>query len=220
MKTSVGDRWAWPLFLILAYGITWVVQIPAYLYLVPRGVTPTDETNFLLLGEVATGRLEPSIAWTIVLLCFSFDPSVAGVAVPALMSGWQGIRDLGQRLVRIRIPAKWVAFILLFPITLSVTAVVVGTVLGGMSLPRYNFFVPLALAIPFLLFLIICTGLAEELGWHGYANAWQSYLVLSSGNFIIQMAYGVLPWVVAVWLLKHYDSKTLTKRISRVPEAA
>lgn len=115
MKTSVGDRWAWPLFLILAYGITWVVQIPAYLYLVPRGVTPTDETNFLLLGEVATGRLEPGIAWTIVLLCFSFDPSVAGVAVPALMSGWQGIRDLGQRLVRIRIPAKWVAFILLFP---------------------------------------------------------------------------------------------------------
>ncbi|GAA4478549.1 hypothetical protein GCM10023190_20130 [Enteractinococcus fodinae] len=47
-----------------------------------------------------------------------------------------------------------------------------------------------------------------------------SYLVLSSGNFMIQVAYGVLPWVVAVWLLRHYDSETLTKRVSGVPEAA
>lgn len=47
-----------------------------------------------------------------------------------------------------------------------------------------------------------------------------SYLVLSSGNLMIQVAYGVLPLVVAVWLLRHYDSETLTKRVSGVPEAA
>jgi membrane protease YdiL (CAAX protease family) len=150
----------------------------------------------------------------------------------------------------------------------------------------------MALAVPFLLFLIVCTGLAEELGWrgfalphlqrtrtaeraswtlgvawglwhlpsvvllplmtgaagplqaafslvgltfgvvgytivltwfynntgslfwivilHGYANAWQSYLVLSSGSFTAQVVYGVLPWVIAAWLLKKYDVQTLT----------
>ena len=156
------------------------------------------------------------------------------------------------------------------------------------------FLVPLALAVPFLLFLIICTGLAEELGWrgvalpylqrsrtaeraswilgiawglwhlpsvvvlplmtgaagplqaavslvgltigavgytivltwlynntgslfwivilHGYANAWQSYLVLSSGSYTAQVIYGVLPWILAAWLLKKYDVATLTHR--------
>lgn len=150
MKASVGDRWAWPLFLFLAYGITWAVQIPAFLYLVPRGGIPTNETNFLLLGKLATGRLEPGVAWAILLLCFSFGPSVAGIVVIALVSGWHGLRELGQRLVKVRIAAKWVAFILLFAAVLSAAAIVVGTVLGGMSLPRYDFLVPLALAIPFL----------------------------------------------------------------------
>ena len=296
MNTSVRDRWAWPLFLILAYGITWGVQIPVYLYVVPHDVIPTNEVNFLLLGSVATGQLDLGIAFAILLLCFSFGPSIAGVIVIALTSGKQGLKDLGRRLIKVQVSGKWVAFVFLFPIALSVLAVVIGTLLGGLSFPTYDFLVPLALAVPFLLFLIICTGLAEELGWrgfalphlqkthtaeksswilgiawglwhlpavvmlplmaqqatipqamlsilgltigivgytivltwfynntqslfwiiilHGYANAWQSYVVLSSGNFMIQVAYGVLPWVLAVWLLKRYDTETLTHRVS------
>ncbi len=190
------------------------------------------------------------------------------------------------------------AFILVFPIALSITAVVVGTLLGGMTFPTYTFLVPVALAVPFLLFLVVCTGLAEELGWrgfalphlqktrtaeraswilgiawglwhlpsvvllpllaqqatipqamlsllgltigivgytivltwlynntqslfwivllHGYANAWQSYLVLSSGSFMAQVAYGVLPWLLALWVLKRYDTQTLTQRVPQV----
>lgn len=298
MNASVRDRWAWPLFLVLAYGITWTVQIPAYLYLVPQGLVPTNEQNFLLLGELAADGVEPGTALAGLLLCFSFGPSIAGVIVTAMASGRQGLRDLGRRLVKVRIPAKWTAFILLFPIVLSVTAVVVGTLLGGVTLPTYNFLVPVALAFPFLLFLVICTGLAEELGWrgfalpylqktrtaersswilgiawglwhlpsvvflpllaqratipqamfsllgltigivgytivltwlynhtqslfwvvilHGYANAWQSYLVLSSGNFMAQVAYGVLPWVLSAWVLKRYDTETLTQRVAHV----
>lgn len=296
MNASVRDRWAWPLFLVLAYGITWAVQIPVYLYLVPRGIVPTNEQNFLLLGELVTGDLESGVALAILLLCFSFGPSLAGVVVIAWTSGWQGLRDLGSRLIKLGIPSKWIAFVLLFPIVLCLAAIAVGTLLGGMAVPSYEFIVPLVLAVLFLLFLIICTGLAEELGWrgfalphlqktrnaeqaswvlgiawglwhlpsvvllplmaqratlpqalfsllgltigvvgytivltwfynntqslfwivilHGYANAWQSYLVLSSGNFMIQVAYGVLPWVMAVWLLKHYDTETFTQRIT------
>lgn len=298
METSVRDRWAWPLFLFLAYTITWAVQVPAYLYLVPRGYIPTNETNFLLLGGLAAGQLEPGVALAVLLLCFSFGPSVAGVIAIAVVSGRTGLRDLARRLVKVRIPAKWVAFILVFPIALSITAVVVGTLLSGMTFPTYTFLVPVALAVPFLLFLVVCTGLAEELGWrgfalphlqktrtaeraswilgiawglwhlpsvvflpllaqqatipqamlsllgltigivgytivltwlynntqslfwivilHGYANAWQSYLVLSSGSFMAQVAYGVLPWLLALWVLKRYDTQTLTQRVPQV----
>lgn len=297
MNSPTGGRWAWPLFLVLAYGITWAVQIPAYLYLVPRGVAPTNESNFLMLGELGAGTLDPGTALAVLLLCFSFGPSLAGIIVVALAYGRPGLRDLFRRLAKVKIPGKWIAFVLLFPVALSLTAVALGYLLGGMAPLNYKFLVPLALAVPFLLFLIICTGLAEELGWrgfalphlqqtrtaeraswilgiawglwhlpsvvllplmtgasnipqaaislvgltigivgytivltwfynntrslfwivilHGYANAWQSYVVLSSGSFMAQVIYGVLPWVFAVWLLKRFDVETLTHRAPR-----
>lgn len=296
MNGSIGGRWAWPLFLVLAYGITWAVQIPAYLFLVPRGVAPSNETNFLLLGELVTGGRDPGTTLAVLLLCFSFGPSLAGIVVVALTSGRAGLRNLFTRLATVRIPAAWVAFALLFPVALCLVAVVIGYVLHGAALD-YRFLVPVALAAPFLLFLIVCTGLAEELGWrgfalphlqqsrsaeraswilglawglwhvpsvvllplmtgaagipqaavsvlgltigiigytivltwfynntqslfwivilHGYVNAWQSYLVLSSGSYTAQVVYGVLPWLLAAWLLRRYDAQTLTRRLPR-----
>ena len=166
MNTSIGARWPWPLFLVLAYGITWAVQIPAYLYLVPRGTAPTNEVNFLLLS---TGGMDPGTAIAVLLLCFSFGPSVAGIVVVALESGRSGLRDLLACLVKARIPGKWILFVLLFPTILSSAAVAVGWIFGGMAPLDYTFLVPVALAVPFLLFLIVCTGLAEELGWRGFA---------------------------------------------------
>ncbi|AFR27494.1 CPBP family intramembrane glutamic endopeptidase [Arthrobacter sp. Rue61a] len=300
MKVADGGRWAWPLFLVLAYGITWAVQIPAYLYLVPRNVVPTNESNFLLLGQLGGGGVDAGAAVAVLLLCFSFGPSIAGIIVIALARGRPGLRELFSRLAKARIPGKWIAFVVVFPAALSVTAVSLGWVLGGMPAINYRFLVPLALAVPFLLFLIVCTGLAEELGWrgfalphlqrtqtaeraswilglawglwhvpsvvllplmtgaanifqaafsvvgltigvvgytivltwlynntgsllwivvlHGYANAWQSYVVLSSGNFTAQVVYGVLPWVLAAWLLKKYGTESLTNRKPR-PDA-
>lgn len=291
MKSSIGGRRPWPVFLILAYGITWAVQIPVYLFLVPRGITPTNEGNFLTL---TSGGMDPGTAIAVLLLCFSFGPSIAGIIVIAFESGRAGLRDLFTRLLKVRIPSKFMLFALLFPIVLSVLAVALGWFMSGMGSLDYRFLVPLALAVPFLLFLIVCTGLAEELGWrgfalpylqrsrtaeraswvlgiawglwhlpsvvllplmtgaaslpqalfsvvgltigvvgytivltwfynntdslfwivilHGYANAWQSYIVLSSGNFTGQVFYGVLPWLLAAWLLKRYDVETLTRR--------
>jgi membrane protease YdiL (CAAX protease family) len=291
MSSKVGARWAWPLFLVLAYGITWAVQIPVYMFLVPRGVAPTNEANFLLLGA---GGPDFGILLAVVLLCFSFGPSIAGVVAIALESGRPGLRELFARLVKVRIPGKWILFVFLFPVVLSLAALALGWVMGGMSPLDYRFLVPVVLAVPFLLFLIVCTGLAEELGWrgfalphlqrtrtaeraswilgvawglwhlpsvvllplmtgaagpfqaaisligltfgvvgytivltwlynntgslfwivilHGYANAWQSYVVLSSGSFTVQVVYGVLPWVLAAWVLKKYDVQTLTHR--------
>jgi uncharacterized protein len=47
---------------------------------------------------------------------------------------------------------------------------------------------------------------------HGWSNTVQSYLVLSSGSLIAQGLYGFLPWVVAIFLLRRYESQTLTGR--------
>jgi hypothetical protein len=184
--------------------------------------------------------------------------------------------------------------ITVIPFGLSVAGVALGYLLGGLVPIDYAFLVPLSLAGPFLIYLIIFTGLAEELGWRGYAlpelqrrytaeraswilgigwglwhlpsnilmpllagqltvplaiasllgltlgivgwtivitwiynntqslfwiivlhglyNWVHSYVVLSSGSLAAQTAAGVLPWVIALVVLKRYGAQTLTRR--------
>lgn len=47
---------------------------------------------------------------------------------------------------------------------------------------------------------------------HGLGNTLQSYLVLSTGNMLAQTAYSLLPWAIAVFLLKKYGSENLSSR--------
>ena len=47
---------------------------------------------------------------------------------------------------------------------------------------------------------------------HGLTNTLQSYLILSSNNSAANMIFGILPWAIAIYLLKKYGSqKLLTK---------
>ncbi len=43
---------------------------------------------------------------------------------------------------------------------------------------------------------------------HGWNNTVQSFLVLSAG-FLANVIFAVLPWAVAIWLLKRYGGQTL-----------
>lgn len=45
---------------------------------------------------------------------------------------------------------------------------------------------------------------------HGWTNAVQSYLVLSSGNMTAMTMFGVLPWALAIYLLKKYGKENLS----------
>jgi hypothetical protein len=47
-------------------------------------------------------------------------------------------------------------------------------------------------------------------------------VVISSGSFAAQVVYGVLPWILAAWLLKKYDVETLRHRFppTRAPRQA
>jgi membrane protease YdiL (CAAX protease family) len=44
---------------------------------------------------------------------------------------------------------------------------------------------------------------------HGWGNAVQSYLVLSSNNYVAQTLYGFLPWVIVIILLRIYGKENL-----------
>ncbi|MFJ5695108.1 CPBP family intramembrane glutamic endopeptidase [Arthrobacter sp. NPDC093125] len=169
MASSTIRKVQLPLFFVLAYAITWAVQVPAYLFVAVRGESLTNEVNLLHFLDLFRGVLDPEFAVVFLLVSFSFGPTLAGLIVIALTRGTAGLRELAYRLTKVRIPWHWVAAILLIPVLLAIASLAVAFVLGGFQPLHYNPLVPLILAGPFLVHLLIFTGLAEEIGWRGYA---------------------------------------------------
>lgn len=292
-QPSTLQRIQLPLFFFLAYAITWSAQIPAYLAAYDQGQQLSNEANVVHFRDLTLGTIPTEFSWVLLLFSFSFGPSIAGIIVIALVQGKPGLKMLLRRLVKVRIPGRWILVILLIPILLGIASLLIGQLLSGFAPLDYTFLMPLSLAPAFLLYLIVFTGLSEEIGWRGYALpelqrrhsaekaswivgiAWglwhlpsslltpyllgeltlplvittllaltlgivgwtivltwifnntggslfwiivlhgfgnwvQSYLVLSSGNYMAQVAYGVLPWAIAIVVLKKYGSATLT----------
>jgi membrane protease YdiL (CAAX protease family) len=45
---------------------------------------------------------------------------------------------------------------------------------------------------------------------HGWTNTVQSYLILSTGNMAVMTLFGVLPWALAIYLLRKYGKENLS----------
>src|SRR5215211_4091431 len=131
-------------FSLLAYGLTWAIQIP-----------------------VAAGVLEGS-GWRAV----TWVPAIAALLAAALTGGRGALRELGSRLVRWRVGWQWYLVVILGPAAFSLAVAGVYTLLGGSwseaappaLLEGALLFLPL-----FLLILTLTDGLGEELAWRGFA---------------------------------------------------
>ena len=54
---------------------------------------------------------------------------------------------------------------------------------------------------------------------HGWNNTIQSYLVLSAG-FLANVIFALLPWAVAIYVLRKYGRETLIRNRDRTDAAA
>lgn len=279
-------------FFILAYAITWSVQIPAYLFAYRENVKLSNEANTEHFLDLVSGRGHPGLAPYLLLFMFTFGPSLAGVIVTALVGGRAGLSELWSRVTRVGVAGRWVVIILLLPVALSFASLALAFLIGGFQPYGFDLLLPLSLFVPLLVYMLVCTGLAEEVGWRGYAlpelqrhhtaekaswilgigwglwhipsvlvgpylqgdlhiglvvpvllgltmgivgwtivitwiynhtqsvfwiivlhgwnNTVQSYLVLSAEQYAAQVIFPILPWAIAVWLLKKYGTQTLT----------
>lgn len=296
------SRWQLPVFFTLAFAISWSVQIPVLLFASGRNESLTNEASTLRFIDLFQGDVAPDVILPFLLISFTFGPSIAGIITIALFHGAGGLRDLWRRTIKVGVPGRWIIAIVVIPLALSLASVLLAFVLGGFQPIEYSLLVPLTLAIPLLLYMIVFTGLAEELGWrgyalpelqkhrtaenaswilgilwgvwhlptsllapwlrgeltvplgiaivlgltlgivgwtivltwiynntgsvfwiiilHGWANAVQSYLVLSSGNYLAQVIYGVLPWAIAVVVLRRFGGETLRVTRPTAPASA
>lgn len=280
-------------FFVLAYAITWSAQLLGYLFARREGVALNNEANTAHFLDLFRGDVHPGLTPYLLLFSFAFGPTVASVVVTALVGGRPGLADLWHRVTLVRVAPRWVAIVLLLPVLLALVSLAAAFLINGLRPFGFDLLLPLSAFLPLLLYMLICTGLAEEVGWRGYAlpelqrrhtaekasgllgigwglwhipsvlvgpyllgqvhlglvvpillgltvgivgwtlvitwiynhthsvfwiivlHGWfktvQSYLILSSEQFAAQAIFPLLPWVVAIFLLKRYGSQTLTQ---------
>src|SRR5215218_6674140 len=131
-------------FFLLAYGLTWAIQIP-----------------------VAAGVLEGS-GWRAV----TWVPAIAALLAAALTGGRAAVRELGARLVRWRVGWQWYVVVILGPAVFSLVVAGIYVMLGGAwsdAAPAALREGPLLLLPIFLVILTLTDGLGEELAWRGFA---------------------------------------------------
>jgi membrane protease YdiL (CAAX protease family) len=143
-------------FFVLAYAISWGISLFA-----ARGLLP-----------FAIPRLVTLLAG----LLYHFGPALAGIIMAASEAGRAGVRALLRPLGHLRVGVGWYLLIAFYPPALRLAAVGLGAALGGpaptffastaLGLPAGN---PFIMAVPVFLSTLILTGIAEEIGWRGYA---------------------------------------------------
>lgn len=143
-------------YFLLAYLITWSFSIFAARGLLPFSVPIWIETTGVFL--------------------YHFGPSVAGIIMAAVEGGRTGVKALLRSLGHVRVGVGWYMFAIFYPIVLRLAATGLVYTLGG---PAPSFFANASQGLPPgnpllyapLMFIgsLILAGLAEEIGWRGYA---------------------------------------------------
>lgn len=284
-------------FFVLAYAITWTLQLAAIALASRNGMTLSNETNLLYFLDALGLRLSFGQALAYGLFTLGAGPLVAAIIVTGVLEGRVGLGRLWERSIKWKVESRWYVVVFALPVLLSLVSLGIGMLLSPEPL-RYTPKLPIAYFLPFLLYMVVFTGVAEEPGWrgfalprlqqrytaetaswilgiawgvwhfpfiiyysyalgiipllfsflgltlgivgwtivntwlynntesvwlmivlHGWANTVQSYLVLSSNLMAAQALYGILPWIIAVVLLRWYGKEHLA-RLPRPQDSA
>ena len=140
-------------FLALAYGLSWVIEIP--------------------LALQAQGILPEFIPYRFHHIARS-GPLIASLVVTAMSTGKKGLRDLWSRLTHWRVnPVWWLAAsspLWIYLLISGVLWLIQGQEVDWIALGQVNTLPPLGLlAIPLW---ILTFGIGEETGWRGFALPW------------------------------------------------
>lgn len=106
------------------------------------------------------GEALPKLTGILMFPAMLLGPSLVGVALTSIVDGKAGLRDLGSRLVKWRLPAVWYAVLALPPTLVLSVLFCLKTFVSPVYAPN-RFFVGLAFGVP--------AGILEEIGWMGYA---------------------------------------------------
>lgn len=139
-------------FLLVAYGFSWLFWIPDALIAQGLWDAPEGLKNFLA-GPVNLGP---------------WGPFVAAIVVTFGYQGSQGVKDLLRRGLMTRLGKWWWVILLIFPVLIGGSLFL--SMLFGESIPEMPALAqPIGLVIAFVFIFFLGGPLQEEFGWRGYA---------------------------------------------------
>jgi uncharacterized protein len=154
-------------YLVMAYGISWsgIVWVMAV-------------TGFDLVTLRSTDT-------AFIFVAMLLGPSLAGLAMTALLDGNPGLRNLWQSLVRWQVEGRWYAVALLTAPTLLLTILLTFSFVDAAFAPRFQWA---------LFAIVLIAGGLEEIGWTGFAT---TRLLARRNVLMAGLSLGV------VWALWH-----------------
>jgi membrane protease YdiL (CAAX protease family) len=181
-------------YVLIAYGITWIVWLPFLLSADGLGLMSfSSPLPLIVIGGLAT-----------------FGPALAAFIMTGVTEGREGIRRLLRKIVLWRVGLRWYLFAFIgLPVILTL-----GTIVVPGNLASFQPMDPIALLLAYLPFivypaLILGGPLGEEPGWRGFALP---LLQRRHGPLVGSLILGVIWtfWHVApVWLASWYSAGML-----------
>jgi membrane protease YdiL (CAAX protease family) len=173
-------------YFVLAFAISWGGILP-----IIGGVGAIPGT------AEQTTKLFPAVYLVTVA-----GPSLAGLLLTGLTGGWTAFRELGSRLLKWRVGARWYAVALLTtPLTVMATLLSL-SLISPEFLPGFLTTSVKAsmLQFGFVASLGLLTGLLEELGWTGFAipRLLGRHGVLATGLFV-GLLWGAWHFLSNIW---------------------
>lgn len=127
-------------------------------------------------------------------------PGIAGLMLTGVVSGRAGFRNLGTRLLKWRVGARWYAIALLTAPLLIMAVLLALSLISPQFLPRIFTTSDTASLLLMGLAVALPTGILEELGWTGFATPRMRlrYGVLGAG-LIVGMLWGAWHLPINYW---------------------
>ncbi len=187
-------------FFVIAFSITWFFQILGLLLAQRNDLALSNEDNLLHFFALISLRLAPGEASSYLVFTLGAGPLVASLLVSWATGGRRGIEELWGRIKKWRVEPRWYLIVFLLPVALAVLNLTAGVLFGGLQLSSYSPLLPVAYFIPFFLYMLVFTGLAEEPGWRGFAlPRLQSRYSAVKSSWILGVLWGVWHFPIIIY---------------------
>jgi uncharacterized protein len=187
-------------YFVIAFGLTWALQIPALLIAEGNNQSLTNDENLRHLLDLFRGRLSGSETSAFLLFILGAGPLVAAIVVLSATAGRTGLRDLWKRSTNWAVGGRWYVIVLGLPVALAAVSLLAGLITGTLDLDSYEALLPASHFLPFLLYMLVFTGIYEEPGWRGFALPYlQRDNTAIRASWILGILWGVWHFPVIIY---------------------
>jgi membrane protease YdiL (CAAX protease family) len=179
-------------FVLLTFTITWSAQALIFLINTNGSVEISNENLFTLFLDILFLRVSQQEITIWAINSLSFGPTMAAFLTTALYQGRTGVRDLLRKVIDFKTDLHSLLLAFAIPVGMGGVALLIALVTSDFSLAGYEPILPWQYLLPFTLYMMFFTGLAEEVGWRGYLlSKLQQTHTLYKSSVIVGLIWGV-----------------------------